>query len=103
MLPPGIFIQMAYSFLYVLSVEVMKTESPQTMGVAELSPGSASSQATFSVSLHEVGRSFSFDEPLRKGPRHWGQFCPKQTPVSDNITINKIAFFIVLSLFQFLE
>src|ERR1700677_4807873 len=47
-----------------LSALVRKIRSPQTIGVAPLSPGNSSFQRMFSVVLHLVGRFFSVLRPL---------------------------------------
>src|SRR5665213_3292908 len=58
---------------------VTKTESSQMIGVAWPVPGSGVDQRTFSVLLQVEGRLVSVVEPLRKGPRHCGQFSA-ETP-----------------------
>jgi hypothetical protein len=60
-----------------LTVEATKTLPPQITGVAPLGPGNARVQAIFCVELHEVGKSVSSVDPLKKGPRHWGQSVAK--------------------------
>jgi hypothetical protein len=57
---------------------LMNTASSQMMGVAELGPGRAADQRTLSVLLKVSGRLVSVVEPLRKGPRHCGQFSAEQ-------------------------
>jgi len=61
------------SFVFA-SVELTKTLSSQTIGVAALGPGSGAAQTTFSVLLHDSGSPLSVLDPLKEGPRHCGQF-----------------------------
>src|SRR6266481_6537157 len=53
---------------------VKKTFFSQMIGDENPSPGMAVFQSTFFVSLHSVGRFFSFEMPWLSGPRHWAQF-----------------------------
>src|SRR5262245_13380191 len=55
------------------SVVETKTRSPHTAGVAALGPGSVAVQTTFSLRPHLSGNPFSSVEPLKNGPRNWGQ------------------------------
>src|SRR6185295_9018497 len=53
---------------------VRKTFLPQMIGDEKPSPGIATFQSTFFVSLHSVGRFFSVEMPWLSGPRHCAQF-----------------------------
>src|SRR5262245_33953570 len=52
---------------------VRKTFLSQMMGCENPRPGSAVFHKTFFVSLHSLGRFFSFETPCASGPRHCGQ------------------------------
>src|SRR6476620_7480490 len=51
---------------------VVKIRSPQTIGVPLLWPGMFADQRAWALSM-VAGRSFADVEPLKLGPRHWGQ------------------------------
>src|SRR3954464_12343877 len=68
---------MARSVLEALSIEDTKTWLPQMMGELAAGPGMGALPATFSVFDHLAGRFFSVVEPLKKGPRHCGQFSAR--------------------------
>src|SRR5215813_15324604 len=50
-----------------------KMLSPQMIGVEPLQAGISSFHATFSSTVHMIGRFFSLLTPLSAGPRHCGQ------------------------------
>ena len=56
------------------STEVKKTASPQTAGVEAPSPGSSLFHATPSVGEKTEGKPVPVDDPLKWGPRQFGQF-----------------------------
>ena len=67
---------------------VMKTRSPQMMGVELPADGSVTFQRTFSVALHLSGRSFSSDTPWPVGPRQPGQLSARAEAVQMATTSN---------------
>src|SRR5688572_7690848 len=60
---------------------VMKTRSPQTIGVELPRSGNGTRQATFSFVLQRSGRFFSLATPLPPGPRKPGQFAAQADEV----------------------
>ena len=81
-LPSAAERHIAASAFEVASVELTKTRSPTMMGVASPGPGSAADQATPSVRLHVAGRPVSGLEPLKSGPRQWGQSAARAGPAA---------------------
>ena len=79
--------QSATKSLVPRSIEVTKTRPLEIMGVAPLGPGRGAIQAIFSVRLQEAGRFSSSVEPLKKGPRHWGQSVAEAGSVSRIIKV----------------
>ena len=67
-------------------MELTKTRSPQTAGVAALGPGRGVTQTTFSVLLQFSGRPVSGLEPFIDGPRHWGQSSARAVIARDAST-----------------
>ncbi len=63
----------AYRGLVSASVVETKTRSSQMAGVAALGPGNPTVHRAVSR-VHVCGSPFSSVEPLKCGPRHWGQF-----------------------------
>src|SRR5205814_828833 len=59
------------------SAELTNTRSSQMIGVAAEVPGSGAAHFTFLFLENSAGRFFSVLEPLKKGPRHCGQFSPQ--------------------------
>ncbi len=61
--------------------------SPQMIGVAPVRLGIGSFQATFSSGDHFTGSPFSLLTPLRRGPRHCGQFSAERPIPVDRPTV----------------
>src|SRR5215813_2894277 len=66
-----------------------KILSPQMIGVAPLQLGSATRHVTFSSVVQRVGKFFSLLMPLRKGPRHCGQFSARTNLAESRVTRNE--------------
>src|SRR2546423_14497614 len=67
--------QRATSFFDWLSREETKTRFCQMMGVPEPGPGMGVDQARFLFLSRVSGRLVAGLEPLKAGPRHWGQLA----------------------------
>src|SRR5256885_4453121 len=72
--------QMASRVFATGSTELTKTRFSQTIGVAAEGPGISAAQRTFSVLENRAGKPVSLLDPLKNGPRHWGQFSAQTAP-----------------------
>src|SRR5207248_3715382 len=73
----------AWSVPACWSTELTKTRPSQITGVAAEGPGRSATHFTFSVFEKRGGRPFSVVEPLKKGPRHCGQFSASNDGAED--------------------